>query len=223
MSEPTASDLTARARLRLAALRLFAERGFAGTTTRAIATEAGVSHALLRHHFGSKEGLRRAVDDDVLDAFDTVVSRFDAPNTEDDALAVFAQASAQLFGADELRRNYLRRSLIEGSPASGELFLRLLEGTRRSLALIRSDGGQRVETGLEGDPDRYWAPFQVLFLILGPMLLEPVLGEALPRPVFDSDVLRTRSSANQRLLLRGLPAMPGQAGRTPTKDHPTSS
>jgi TetR/AcrR family transcriptional regulator, regulator of cefoperazone and chloramphenicol sensitivity len=58
-----ARDLTARARIRDAAIELFAERGIAGATVRDIAQRAGVSSGLLRHHFGSKEGLRDACDE----------------------------------------------------------------------------------------------------------------------------------------------------------------
>jgi AcrR family transcriptional regulator len=46
-----------------AALFLFAERGFEGVSLRDIAQEAGTTHGLIRHHFGSKEGVWRAVVD----------------------------------------------------------------------------------------------------------------------------------------------------------------
>ncbi len=59
-------DLTARARIRQAALTQFAEHGYERTTIRSIAADAGVSPGLLRHHFGSKEALRDAVDAHVL-------------------------------------------------------------------------------------------------------------------------------------------------------------
>ena len=62
----TADDLTARARIRDAALRQFGEQGFERTTIRGIAATAGVSPALVRHHFGSKDALRDAVDEHVL-------------------------------------------------------------------------------------------------------------------------------------------------------------
>jgi AcrR family transcriptional regulator len=55
-------DLTARARIRDAAIRLFGERGIEGASIRDIAAEAGVSSGLVRHHFGSKEALREACD-----------------------------------------------------------------------------------------------------------------------------------------------------------------
>ena len=67
MGEPAFEDLTARARIRDAAIRLFAERGAAGTTVRDIADAAGVSPGLLRHHFGSKEALREICDVYMLD------------------------------------------------------------------------------------------------------------------------------------------------------------
>ncbi|MFD0204347.1 MULTISPECIES: TetR/AcrR family transcriptional regulator [Saccharothrix] len=62
------SDLTARARIRDAALARFGADGVAGASMRAIAADAGVSPALVVHHFGSKEGLRQACDEYVLAA-----------------------------------------------------------------------------------------------------------------------------------------------------------
>jgi TetR/AcrR family transcriptional regulator, regulator of cefoperazone and chloramphenicol sensitivity len=59
----SSEDLTARARIRDAAIDLFAERGFGPATIRDIAQAAGVSSGLLRHHFGSKDGLREACDE----------------------------------------------------------------------------------------------------------------------------------------------------------------
>src|SRR4029077_8442435 len=69
VGEPAFEDLTARARIRDAALRLFAERGIEGATIRDIARAAGVSGGLVRHHFGSKEALRHAGYSCALDHF----------------------------------------------------------------------------------------------------------------------------------------------------------
>jgi AcrR family transcriptional regulator len=60
-------DLTARARIREAALKHFAEEGYERATIRGIAQTAGVSPGLLRHHYGSKDALRKACDDYVFE------------------------------------------------------------------------------------------------------------------------------------------------------------
>jgi AcrR family transcriptional regulator len=60
------ADLTAAARIRDAAIEQFGEHGF-GVGLRAIADAAGVSAALVIHHFGSKDGLRKACDDHITD------------------------------------------------------------------------------------------------------------------------------------------------------------
>src|SRR3954469_11197757 len=52
-------DLTATARIRDAAIEEFGQHGF-DVGLRAIAKAAGVSAALVIHHFGSKDGLRKA-------------------------------------------------------------------------------------------------------------------------------------------------------------------
>jgi AcrR family transcriptional regulator len=56
------ADLTGAARIRDAAIEQFGEHGF-GIGLRAIAQAAGVSAALVIHHFGSKDGLRKACED----------------------------------------------------------------------------------------------------------------------------------------------------------------
>src|SRR5271168_564930 len=50
-----------RAAIIKAVRRVFAEKGFHGTTTRALATAAGVSEALLFKHFPNKEALYSAM------------------------------------------------------------------------------------------------------------------------------------------------------------------
>jgi TetR/AcrR family transcriptional regulator len=58
-SAQSRGDATRRAILD-AAIRIFARAGFDAASTRAIATEAGVHHALLRYHFADKDALWRA-------------------------------------------------------------------------------------------------------------------------------------------------------------------
>lgn len=50
----------------LAARKLFVEHGFAGTSMGKIASEAGVNHSLLFHHFGNKQKLWIAVKQNIV-------------------------------------------------------------------------------------------------------------------------------------------------------------
>ena len=60
------------AEILVCALRLFAESGYAQTSTRVIAREAGVSTGLMYHYFDSKEALLRAVFDYCMQELETV-------------------------------------------------------------------------------------------------------------------------------------------------------
>ena len=57
---PRADGVEARARLLHTAVHLFAEKGFANTSTRELATAAGVNIAAISYYFGDKAGLYRA-------------------------------------------------------------------------------------------------------------------------------------------------------------------
>jgi AcrR family transcriptional regulator len=63
----TIEDLTAKARIREAAMQLFGVVGYDRATTRAIAERAGVTSGLIRHHYGSKERLLAACDEWIIE------------------------------------------------------------------------------------------------------------------------------------------------------------
>jgi AcrR family transcriptional regulator len=58
--KPRADGAQSRERLLFAAMRLFAEQGFAKTSTREIALAAGTNIAAISYYFGDKAGLYRA-------------------------------------------------------------------------------------------------------------------------------------------------------------------
>lgn len=108
--QPTGNsgDLTARARVRDTAIRLFGRDGFR-TSVRSIADEAGVSPGLILHHFTSKEGLRQACDEHVLRMIREYKEKGIQPGTAEQMLASMAavEESAPLVG-------YAMRSLQSG-------------------------------------------------------------------------------------------------------------
>ena len=109
-------DLTARARIRDAALEMFADQGIERATIRDIAQKAGVSSGLLRHHFGSKEGLRDACDEFALSEVTGIGNRF-----------LEFQQLDKMSPRVLLLQRYLTRSVLDGGPAATALFDRLLE------------------------------------------------------------------------------------------------
>ncbi|MEP7191918.1 MAG: TetR family transcriptional regulator [Actinomycetota bacterium] len=139
-------DLTARATIRNAALRLFADRGPDAVTVREIATQAGISPALVLHHFGSKDGLRAEVDAFAAKAFDGIFE--DLPVEElaemlagGAAAGSPAEAFARGFPPGSPLPAYLRRLLLTNDPAGAALFGRWYAATRGLLDVM-------VEMGL---------------------------------------------------------------------------
>jgi TetR/AcrR family transcriptional regulator, regulator of cefoperazone and chloramphenicol sensitivity len=123
------------------ALRLFAERGPDTVTVRQIADAAGVSPALVLHHFGSKDGLREAVDEHVLKLFDAMLGELTAGRASDlydpAASGSLVEAIVARLPADSPVPAYLRRLLLTDGHAAKELFRRLYGlsmGTLQALA-----------------------------------------------------------------------------------------
>jgi TetR/AcrR family transcriptional regulator, regulator of cefoperazone and chloramphenicol sensitivity len=203
----SAEDLNSRARLRDAAVRLFAERGVAGTSVRDIAEAAGVTAGLITHHFGSKERLKAAVDEVMMEVFTaplTASSDRSSPTPE-----AVGEALAQSMAAHPDLRAYLRRSFLENDPASAEVFDRFVGLLRDLLAEMHAAGKLRADLDLD------WAPLQVLFLHFGPLLLGPAVERILSVDSYADDVIRRRSRAHLELLSRGFFSNPSDAPRQP--------
>ncbi len=135
-------DLTARARIRDAALNHFAAHGYAGATLRGVATDAGVSLGLVQHHFGSKDGLRAACDAFVL----ARIREFKAQMAEQGKGADPAFLDAAFTCGAQLSA-YLSRALLDDTPAGVAVFDDLVTMTEAYFA----------ERGIDGDVRAYAA------------------------------------------------------------------
>jgi AcrR family transcriptional regulator len=154
-------DFTARARIRDAAIDLFAERGIAAATIRDIAAKAGVSSGLLRHHFGSKEGLRDACDEYAMGRLNEIRQQMLAQGKLADRSFVGSihPVAMQLQG-------YLVRSMVEGS--TPQLFQLMVEA-----------GEQWMDTtSLESDDRRAFSVVLVA-MQMGMYLVRDQMSEAL--------------------------------------------
>jgi len=179
------SDLTGRARIRNTALRLFAERGFAGTTVRDVAAAASVSPALVRHHFASKDGLREACDTYALAAYIDIAKR--------------SMARGELPEGDHIGQEdswlvrYLGLALVEDSPAATAIFEALVAVTKDHL---------RTREG--GTNDLHAQSVVLTAMRLGVTVLHRHVGRALDTDVFSEDGVARVSLATLDLLAPGL-------------------
>lgn len=131
----TAARPDTRELLMAAAIRTFASNGYAGTSVQAILGPLGLSKPTLYYHFGSKEGLFRALLDHAHDeAFRRidVVVRQEAPCPER-----LIRLAASLFQFATDHRDLLRLVLGSTFAAPGEIPDGVLDPARRQRNFLR--------------------------------------------------------------------------------------
>lgn len=205
MGKTTKSADQAGGKLRLikVAMRMFAEKGYDGITVRDISAAAEVSVGLINHHFGSKEGLREAVDKYFIEQFEEVLfEERPVPATEAEGLAQSVEFTENWINRHindwDLSKAYMRRALLEGSDWGAGLFERFYNVVRTSIDRMDADGKIRP------DVDRLWLPLLVMYLELGTLLLEPYVERVLGKSGFDRELWRRRHRAYIDLMYRGV-------------------
>lgn len=121
-------DLTAAARIRDAAIEQFGQHGFS-VGLRTIAETAGVSAALVIHHFGSKEGLRKACDDYIAEEIRT--GKSEAMRSSDPATWFAAMAEIEEYAP---LMTYLVRTMQTGGDLANTLWRRMIDNAEVYLA-----------------------------------------------------------------------------------------
>lgn len=186
-------DLTARARIRDAAIAAFGRNGFDTVSMRTIAADAGVSAALIVHHFGDKQALRTACDDYVVNVFtDENHELIDAPATDRIRTAL-----------NDLERygpfiDYLGRMLVDGSPAADRLFDGILAGTRTML------DDQREAGLLMPMSDHEMTTLLIVLMGLGPVVMRAQIARALGQDHLSPAGLLRATLPTMELLTHGI-------------------
>ncbi|PWV50133.1 MULTISPECIES: TetR/AcrR family transcriptional regulator [Nocardiopsis] len=137
MSSVPSEDLTARARVRDAAVACFGQYGF-GVSVRTIADHAGVSPGLVIHHFGSKARLRQACDDHVRG----VINELKGEAFAEPARQTFLQ---QLAETDQYAPvlGYVLHALQAGGPLAVSMYDLMVEDAERYIAVAEEAGAVR--------------------------------------------------------------------------------
>jgi AcrR family transcriptional regulator len=124
-------DLTTQAKIREAAIVHFARDGFRTANLRAIAATAGVSASLVVHHFGSKERLRLACDDQVIGSVLAVARDKSSPEGLQAVIQGYLANPAEY----EVEVAYLSRAIAEDTAAGRQFVDAIVDETE---AIIRA-------------------------------------------------------------------------------------
>ncbi len=176
----TNDDLTAKARIRNAAMDLFAQYGEARVSLRAVATEASVTLGLVQHHFKTKEGLRDAVDNLVVDYFAQAVNSVPPAGTPAEVASARDEAVRRMLEQNPPVVNYVRRSVLEPSETRMRLLEALIELTRSEISDLRRAGLASTDR-----PESVQI-VSVLIRQFGELLLAPMIDAVWERVAPDS-------------------------------------
>ncbi len=185
---PSKATPARRAQLVEAALESFAEHGFERASLRDIAARAGVTHAAVLRHFGSKEELLLAALERRDEENNSVIAElkareatrqeyletihgaeFDDPAQQRNWLALRIAATNPEHPAHEYfersynrTRSYFRDNVVEGEPAFG-----LTASDKATLMMMLMDGA-RIQSIQSGTHDAFRLVDIVLGLVEGP-------------------------------------------------------
>ena len=184
-------------KIRTAALQSFAAHGTAATTLRGVAAAAGVSLGLVQHHFSTKAGLIKAVDEHVVEVVITPMAA-PIPEQADDSVSEVGHRVNRVFVEHPDVAAYLGRALVDGSQLGTTIFDKLYEvGIRR--------WQQRAERGeTRPDIDLPWAVINALILPLGAVSMRGHIERHLPGSFTAPEQLQRWNEAVNGLLREGL-------------------
>jgi len=143
-----------RAAIMEAAIRLFSERGFRGTTTRALADAVGVSEPILYEHFKSKRDLFEAIIDvksrEGVARATALLKPLAEAGQDRDLLIALSEFVCQCHTEDQAYGRLLLLAALEG-PELGDIFYERQREAHEMLAVYFAD---RIRAGVfrEVDP-----------------------------------------------------------------------
>lgn len=172
-------DLTAYARIRNAALEGFATDGVSATTIRGVARAAGVSAGLVQHHFPTKQALREAVNQYVLEVVTDAFEELGRMTPSQELVNELGNRITETVRDHRMAVLYIARSVVDRDEAALQLFDAVVAVSAQQIKRFQEEGLMRE------DADISWATVHPIVMILGAVLLEPGLDRNLPEPFYD--------------------------------------
>ncbi|MGH7894001.1 MAG: TetR/AcrR family transcriptional regulator [Candidatus Binatia bacterium] len=204
---PQADDV--RGRVLTAAERVFAERGYAGATTREIAEQAGIGKRMLFYYFPSKDAVYRAVLERVIQG---LVAIYEQTRGEPGpiGLADGIEGITHFTARNLPGMKVWLREIIDGGPHLSEL-------TRRYMIPLYEHAGAGVANNMATGTFRPGDPMHLMVNVGGVtlfyFLIAPMLRIIWDRDPLDPGAVAERAAAARECLLHGLagPAGPKEA------------
>jgi AcrR family transcriptional regulator len=228
---PAVEDFDVREHLLDTATRLFSEHGIAATTVAQIATEAGVTSALVHYYFTNREKLLDAVVDERLAPAAEFVWRPVTEGAATDPFALVHEFVARLFEVTDrmpwLPPLWLREIVNEG----GLLRERMMQ--RIPLDNIRQFGSRvahaQLDGAVNGELEATLLFNSILALVMLPLATSKLWQSVRGLPAIGRDGLRRHVTAlligGMQPVLRAAPALAqaqAQEQREPSPDHDQS-
>lgn len=176
--------MTARARIRDSAIVYFGRHGFQPATVRAIAADAGVSPALVIHHFGSKDGLREACDRYVTDCLDDLTGHASTHLQATDLLDMMSR-TPQLTPLVP----YTIQAMTEGGEFAVRLWNRLVQDAEGYLHAAVAAGKVRPTTDERGRAEMLTTYKLGMYLMARYLVPAPTAGGQAQGNQHDVDIL----------------------------------
>jgi AcrR family transcriptional regulator len=179
----------ARAQLLSAALALFAEHGFAKTSTRAIAQAAGVNLAAIRYYFGDKAGLYAACFDEPMGGnAGQLTELFSAPELPiAEALRRFLTSYVEPLKQGEIVRQCMRlhmREMLEPTGRWAQEVERDIKGPHMALLEVLAR-----HLGVPADDDLHRLTFAITGLGMQLFITHDLIDAIHPRLMRDAGAI----------------------------------
>jgi AcrR family transcriptional regulator len=198
-------DLRKLERIRQAALKSFATKGASGTSLRSVAADAGVSLGLVQHHFETKAGLIKAVDDYVMGVVIAVVAQPVSVPPRDSIADMGSRVTTLLVEHPDVV-DYFGRALLDGSQLGRTIWDTLAAfGTARWST--RKENGEARD-----DIDVTWAALNSLVLAVGTLMLRGHIERQMPDAFTTPEQLDRWQDSVNTLLREGLFPQPRNDG-----------
>ncbi len=169
--------ISTRDKILESAIRLFAEKGFSGTTTREIAEKAGVNEALIFRHFSTKRDLYSAIIERKISeepGFEYPLEAF--KETRDDWL-IFKSIAIRMFDCVEKDPCFIRLlhfSALEGHELSDMFFDTYVQYQRM---LLSDYIERRITEGAFKNVNPVLAARAFIGMVINYILVQEIFGE----------------------------------------------